>query len=203
MGLFRFFGSAATDDESKLAESTEITKQRIEVEVHEDPRFDSVAVLESAGVDATQRERVERTLELLNALPADASPQLRKNIVEASFKAFDISIKAIVDSADAEMVAFDGFIEQGHKHLTALREESLARVAQLEAEIAKIQRKLELATADQAKLDDWTAAAMNRVRPIASFFGDAARNSETRVANDRKGEHPATIIVDDSLLKTG
>jgi hypothetical protein len=199
MGLFRFFGSAPSEDESKIAESAEVAIPAAMNGAHEAPRFDAVAVLEAAGVDAKQRERVDRTLELLNALPADASPQLRKTVVEASLKAFDISIKAIVEAAGAEMSAFDGFIAGGHKQLDELKKQSLARIAELEAEIAKIQKRLEVATADQAMLDQSTIGAMDKVRPIPAFFGEAPRAP----ANDKKGDHPPSIIVDESMLKAG
>ncbi len=205
MGLFKFFGSAPSEEDQKLAEANEAAAQQNSgvVEAHKPPRFDGVAVLTAAGVDEKQRERVERTLELLGALPSDASPQLRKNIVEASLKAFDISIKAIVEAAGAEVNAFENYIAEGHKQLDELKNQSLQRIAELEAEIARVQNRLEVATADQAQLDEATINAMERVRPVLGFFGESMGKVDTRVANDKKGDHPPSIIVDESLLKTG
>jgi hypothetical protein len=204
MGLFKFFGSAPAEDEQKLDDIGAASAGNSGlVETHTPPRFDAVAVLQAAGVDDKQRERVERTLELLNALPADASPQLRKTVVEASLKAFDISIKAIVEAAGSEVTAFESFIGEGHKQLDELKAQSLARIAELQAEIARVQKRLEIATGDQASLDQATIAAMERVRPVLGFFGASMPGGETKVANDKKGDHPPSIIVDESLLKTG
>lgn len=206
MGLFRFFGSGTSDEQAEeitpeLNRKSLAPKQDI-ADAHRPPSFDAVSVLEASGVDAAQRERVDRTLELLNALPADASPQLRKNIVEASLKAFDISIKAIVESAGAELSAFDKFIASGHDQLAKLKAQSLARIAELEAEIASIKKQLEIATSDQASLDQATVSAMDRVRPIVGFFGAPPKSGELKVSND-KNEHPPSIIIDENLLKAG
>ncbi len=203
MSLFRIFGasSAAERDEEKAAENARDSKEKLvsAENKHQPPRFDGVAVLEAAGVAAEPREKVERTLELLKALPAETPAPVRKNIVEASFKAFDISIKAIVEAASAHVTAFDNYVAAGHKQLDALRKESEQRIAELEAEIYKIQKRLELATSDQASLDDATLAATDRVRPVLGFFADA----HGKVANDSKNSHPPSIIIDDSLTKTG
>lgn len=197
MGLFKFFGSTPPPEND--AKVIEPEAGAFPEQGREAPRFDAVAVLEAAQVDAKQRERVERTLELLAALPSDASPELRKSIVEASLKAFDISIKAIVEAASNELAAFEGFVEHGHRQLEALKQESLARIAELEAEIARIRKHLEVATADQAALDAATLLAADRVRPVLDFFGPT--DTQPIVTKD-KGPEPS-IIVDESLLKTG
>lgn len=202
MSLFRIFGaSAAEREEDKAAEAARDSKEKLvsPEPKHQPPRFDAVAVLEAAGVNGEQRERVERTLELLRALPAETPAAVRKNIVEASLKAFDISIKAIVEAASAEVSAFDQYIANGHKQLDALRKESEQRIAELEAEIAKIDKRLEVATADQASLDEATISATDRVRPVLGFFAE----SQSKVANDAKNSHPPSIIIDESLTKAG
>lgn len=204
MSLFRIFGasSAAEREEERAAEAARDSKEKLvasDLDKHQPPRFDAIAVLEAAGVGGEQRERVERTLELLRALPAETPAAVRKNIVEASLKAFDISIKAIVEAASAEVSAFDNYIASGHKQLDVLRNESEQRIAELEAEIAKIQKRLEVATSDQASLDEATDAASERVRPVLGFFAEA----HSKVANDSKNTHPPSIIIDESLTKAG
>jgi hypothetical protein len=200
MGLFRFFGSTPTEGDTKQEDvlGAKVVSHD-SPDAHEPPKFDAVAVLEAATVDAKQRERVNRTLELLNALPGDAPASVRKSIVEASLKAFDISIQAIVEAAGNEVSAFDAYIAHGHKQLEDLKKQSQARIAELEAEIAKIQKRLQVASADQASLDDATIHAMDKVRPILGFFGDAM----AKPANDQKAAHPPSIIIDDNMMKTG
>jgi hypothetical protein len=200
MSLFRFFGSTpppeATDDEGAAEAKPRASQPG---NGHVPPTFDVIEVLERAGVKAEQRERVDRTLELLSALPPETPALIRKNIVEASLKAFDISIKAIVEAAHSEIVAFDAFKAEGHKALEELRQESQQRIRELEGEIAEIRRHLEVESSDQASLDHATQQAIQRVQPVLSFFREPA----PKVDNDNRGEPTPSIIVDDSLTKTG
>jgi hypothetical protein len=207
MGLFKIFTSQPPDEERSEADgSGRDSKDKLarsgQIEAHQPPKFDKVAVLESAGVGQEQRERVDRTLELLRALPEETPAAVRKSIVEASLKAFDISIKAIVEAAGNELTAFDSYVSSGHKKLTELKNESEKRIAELEGEIAKIRRRLEVATSDQASLDQATLEEAGRVRPILGFFSGSTGNTG-RVANDANKDHPPSIIVDESLTRTG
>lgn len=204
MGLFKIFTSQPPDEDRSDSEVNRDSKDKLarsgQIEAHQPPKFDRVAVLESAGVGQEQRERVDRTLELLRSLPEETPASVRKSIVEASLKAFDISIKAIVEAAGSELTAFDAYVTSGHKKLTELKNESEKRIAELEGEIAKIRNRLELATSDQASLDQATLQEAARVRPILGFFSSA---STGRVANDANKDHPPSIIVDESLTRTG
>lgn len=208
MGLFRFFGSTPAaelvSDTGNHAQGSKGGSQVV-AQAHEPPKFEAVAVLETAGVDKAQRERVERTIELLGAMPADAGPQLRRGIVEASLKAFDISIKAIVEAARAEIVAFEAHITHGNAQLAALRKQSEEQIADLEQEIAGIRERLRVATADQAHLDEATVCARERVQPVLGFFNAAPPlpSHQGKVANDTQMDHPPSIIIDENLMKVG
>jgi hypothetical protein len=207
MGLFNIFTSQPPDEdrgdsENKDRESKDKLTRSGQIEAHQPPKFAKVSVLEAAGVGQEQRERVERTLELLRSLPVETPAAVRKSIVEASLKAFDISIKAIVEAASSELTAFDAYVSSGHKKLAELKGESEKRIAELEAEIGKIRNRLELATSDQAALDHATLEEAARVRPILGFFAAASANTG-KVANDANNDHPPSIIVDESLTRTG
>lgn len=170
MSLFRRFGvsSAAEREQERTAEVV----QRAEHDPgnRETPRFDALVVLEAATVGAEQRARVERMLELLSAMPAETPVSIRKGIVEASFKAFGISVDAILEAATAELGAFTAFMAAGHRQLDELQKQACERIAQLEADIAKIQRSLDVASSDQTALDQAAIAASERVRPVLAFF---------------------------------
>ncbi|MCC6473110.1 MAG: hypothetical protein IT514_05135 [Burkholderiales bacterium] len=169
MSLFGMFGA----EKAAEGEGDRAVQGSPGGEKHEPPRFDPIPVLEKAGVTTEQRDRVERTLELLKALPAESPAEVRKGIVEASLKAFDISIGAIVEAANAQLAAFRSFIATGHKQLDDQTRKSNERIAHLQAEIAKLQRQMEMATSDQATLDQAAIAASERVRPVLAFFGEA------------------------------
>ncbi len=204
MSLFRIFGASSPPerDEGKAGEAAKDNRTSLlpaAGDAHEAPRFDNVAVLEAAGVGVEQRQRVERTLELLRGLPTETPASVRKGIVAASLKAFDISIKAIVEAAVAELTAYDAFTRSGHKQLDDLTRTGRERIAQLQGEVEKIEKRLAVANSDQAVLDRAAFVASERVRPVLSFFSD----NPVKVANDTRDSHPPSIIIDESLTRAG
>lgn len=176
MSLFKVFSTSTSTDreEEKVAPS----------------HFDALAVLTAAGVGSEQREKVERAIALLRALVADTPADIGRQIVAASLKAFDISVPAIVEAATAEVAAFDAFLDHGHKQLGEVTKQGQSRVDQLQAEIAKIQKQLEVAKSDQAGLDQAALTASERIRPVLSFFSEPAMISAA-------SEKPASVIVAD------
>jgi len=164
MSLFRVFGASP---------STEREEEKPEL-----AHFDAHAVLTAAGVLPEHRERVERAIVLLRSLPAETPADVGKQIVEASLTAFDISVSAIVDAATAEVAAYDAFIASGHKQLDEVTKLGESRIAQLEADIAKVRKQLEVASFDQACLDKAAIEASERIRPVLRFFGEPVAVSE-------------------------
>src|SRR4051812_5184545 len=61
-------------------------------------QVDFEAVFNAAGVDAEERGRVARTVELLRSLPAGTDATVKKQIVEASLKAFGVPIEKIIEA---------------------------------------------------------------------------------------------------------
>src|SRR5664279_4607704 len=53
-------------------------------------RVDFPKVYEAAGLDSEEQGRVAKAAELLAALPAGTEPAIKKQIVEASLKAFGV-----------------------------------------------------------------------------------------------------------------
>ena len=54
-------------------------------------QVDFAAVFAAAGVDQEEQQRVARTTDLLRSLPAGTETAVKKQIVEASLKAFGVS----------------------------------------------------------------------------------------------------------------
>ena len=55
-------------------------------------------VFEAAGIPAEERDRVTKTRDLLATLPAETDPAVKKQIVEASLKAFGVPIDQIIET---------------------------------------------------------------------------------------------------------
>ncbi len=69
-------------------------------------------VFDAAGIDADERERVAKAQQLLSSLPAETPLTVRKQIVEASLKAFGVPIENIIEAGVAEIQALEGYIRK-------------------------------------------------------------------------------------------
>jgi hypothetical protein len=92
-------------------------------------QVDFDAVFEAAGIDADERERVAKATDLLASLPADTAVAVRKQIVEASLKAFGVPIDKIIEAGVSEIQALEGYIRTGAADTQKLLEESIPHPA--------------------------------------------------------------------------
>src|SRR5438034_11009032 len=66
-------------------------------------KVDYDQVFEAAGIDAEERDRVSRTLGLLESLPPGTDDTVRKQIVLASLRAFNVPIEKIIEAGAADL----------------------------------------------------------------------------------------------------
>ncbi|HKG12977.1 MAG TPA: hypothetical protein VKB12_06550, partial [Pyrinomonadaceae bacterium] len=111
-------------------------------------QVDFEAVFDAAGVDAEERARVARTVELLRSLPAGTDAGVKKQIVEASLKAFGVPIEKIIEAGVEEVQALDGYIRNGAADNEKLMQESDARIKQYEEEIRNIRAIMQQSVAE-------------------------------------------------------
>ena len=76
-------------------------------------RVDFPKVYAAAGVDADEQGRVDKAAELLGALPAATDAAVKKQIVEASLRAFGIPIDKIIEAGVQAIQALEGYIRAG------------------------------------------------------------------------------------------
>ena len=95
-------------------------------------QVDFAAVFIAAGVDQEEQQRVARTTDLLRSLPAGTDAAVKKQIVEASLKAFGVPIEKIIEATVEEIQALDGYIRNGAADNEKLIQESDARIKQYE-----------------------------------------------------------------------
>lgn len=135
-------------------------------------KIDFDAIFKQGGLDPAGLEKVNKAETLLKGLP-DATPvDVKKQIVEASLKAFGIDIVTIIQATNTQLQALDLYVkvnsEQTAKAISAAEEQIKQhneKIAALRADIDK--RNASLASA--------SAAAMARkadVEKILSFFGN-------------------------------
>jgi hypothetical protein len=131
-------------------------------------------VFGAAGIDADERERVAKAQQLLGSLPAETPTAVKKQIVEASLKAFGVPIDNIIETGVAEIQALEVYIRKSAGDTQLLLEEANRRIAQFEEEIKKLRVVMERQTLDQQSVTAACNAKKLDVQRVLEFFGQEA-----------------------------
>lgn len=144
-------------------------------------QVDFEGVFDAAGIDREERSRVARAGELLASLPADTPVAARKQIVEASLKAFGVPIDKIIETGVEEIQALEAYIRGGAADTQKLLEESTQRIRQYEDEIKNIRRVQEQRVQEQQAAAAACNARKLEVQHVLEFFG---QETVARVVRD-------------------
>lgn len=131
-------------------------------------------VYRSAEISDVEQERVEKAVTLLQSLPSETPREVKKQIVEASMKAFGIPVDEIIEAGVAEIQALDAYIKHGERHTQEVLTDAAARVQKLEAEITEVRRLMELQVNTQQSLTRASNEQKLRVQSVLEFFGQEA-----------------------------
>jgi hypothetical protein len=137
-------------------------------------KVDFPAVYASAGVDAEEQERVEKAAGLLRSLPEGTDPAVKKQIVEASLKAFGVEIAKIIEAGVQEIQALEAYIQAGAGDTQLVLQESQQRIAQLESEIRHIRQVMEERVAEQNGVIRSCNDKKLDIQRVLEFFGQEA-----------------------------
>lgn len=137
-------------------------------------KVDFESVFESAGVDKEERERVAKAIALVHSLPAETDVTVKKQIVEASLKAFGVPIEKIIEAGAAEIQALEFYIRGGAGDTEKLLGESAERIARYEEEIKNIRRIMEERVQEQQAVVKLCNEQKLEVQQILEFFGQDA-----------------------------
>ncbi|MFO0759163.1 MAG: hypothetical protein U0359_21905 [Byssovorax sp.] len=134
-------------------------------------------VYRAADIGPDEQERVEKTLNLIQSLPTDTPKDVKKQIVEASMKAFGIPRDQIIETGVQQIQALDAFIQHGAQHTQSVLSDAQARIQKLEHEIGEIRRLMELQVSTQQQLAKSTNEQKLHIQAVLEFFGqeDVAR----------------------------
>jgi hypothetical protein len=134
--------------------------------------FDNV--FEAAGIDAEQRERVSRTLSLLTDLPPGTDDTVKKQIVMASLRAFNVPVEKIIESGAQELQALEAYIRAGAADVEKVTTEADQRIKQYEDEIAKLKIVMQQRVDEQNKVMASCNSKKLDVQKVLEFFGQEA-----------------------------
>jgi hypothetical protein len=137
-------------------------------------KVDFEQVFQAAGIDEEERQRVGRTLELLNSLPPGTDETVKKQIVMASLKAFGVPIDKIIEAGAAELQALEGYIRAGAADTSKVAEEAEQRIKQYEEEIVKLKTVMQERVQEQQSVIQSCNARKLDVQKVLEFFGQEA-----------------------------
>lgn len=147
---------------------------------------DFEAVYDAAGVDAEERSRVAKALELLGSLPAETPAATKKAIVEAALGAFGVSTELIIEAAVEEMEALESFIRAGQGQTQNTLTEASHRITELDAEVKRLRQAMDDAMAEQRARAAAANAQKLEVQKVLEFFG---REAVARVVRESPKLH--------------
>lgn len=167
-------GGASASSQSAMGPEAAAAIFRTEPPAAPGGRVDFEAVFEAAGIDADERQRVAKAAELLAGLPVDAAVAVKKQIVEASLRAFGVSIDKIIEDGVSEIQALEAYIRAGAADTEQLLQESARRIEQYEDEIKRIRVVMEQRVQEHQGVQASCNEKKLQVQQILEFFGQEA-----------------------------
>ncbi len=137
-------------------------------------RVDFDAVFDAAGIDRDMREHAAKAADLLNTLPTQADPAVKKQIVEASLKAFGVPIAKIIEAGVHEVQALEGYIQADARDTRKVIEESQRRIAQHEQEVTQIRTVMAQRSDEQQAVIKACNDRKLEIQRVLEFFGQEA-----------------------------
>jgi hypothetical protein len=137
-------------------------------------QVDFAGVYRAAGVSDEQRDRVEKAMGLLKTLPAETPKEVKRQIVEASLKAFGFPVDQIIEAGAMEIQALELYIQAGQRDTQSLLGDAQKRMEELNAEIARVKKVMEDQVAAQYALTQSCNQQKLAVQEVLEFFGQEA-----------------------------
>ena len=134
-------------------------------------QVDYPAVFRAAGIADDEQARIDKARTLLGTLPTETPREVKRQIVEASLKAFGYPVEKIIETGAQEIQALEVYIQAGQKDTQALLVQSQQRLEELNAEIARVKQVMEEQVASQYALANACNQEKLRVQEVLEFFG--------------------------------
>jgi hypothetical protein len=135
---------------------------------------DFPAVFRAAGLGDDEQGRIDKAMTLLKTLPAETPKEVKKQIVEASLKAFGYPVEQIIEAGAQEIQALEVYIQAGQRDTQTLLQQSQQRLAELEAEAARVKQVMEQQVTAQTALAQACNGQKLKVQEVLEFFGQEA-----------------------------
>lgn len=132
--------------------------------------LDFEAIFRGAGMDPAELDRVKKAEELLRSLP-DATPvAVKKQIVEASLKAFGFEIDKILLAASNQKRALDAYVKVNETSTAKAIEDAQKQIQSLTEKIAGLRTDIEKRTHTLSSVSQSAQARKADVQKVIDFF---------------------------------
>ena len=134
-------------------------------------QVDFDGVLDAGGVDATERDLFAKAQSLLGSLPPGTDPAVRRQIVEASLKAFGVPVDKIIEAGVESIQALEGYLRKTAADTASTARDVQALVADYEAKIAEVRQILDRKLQEQASVQTSCNSKKLEIQKVLEFFG--------------------------------
>ena len=136
-----------------------------------DGHVDFDAVFDQAGVDATARGRIAQARQLLGNLPAETPILVKRQIVDASLKAFGVPTDEIIEAGVASIEALESYNRTGQSQTQGTLSAATEQIAELEQRIAALKADMQASVATQEQRARAANEKKLEVQKVLEFFG--------------------------------
>jgi hypothetical protein len=137
-------------------------------------KVDFDGVFKAAGISAEERDRFAKAGTLLESLPPETDPVVRKRIVEASLKAFGVPIDKIIEAGAQSIQALEGYLQIQTSGMKKFAEEAQTLIADYEEKIRQARELLTRRIADQQAVQKACNDRKLDIQKVLEFFGQEA-----------------------------
>lgn len=132
------------------------------------------AVFKTSGLDASELDRVRKAEELLKGLPEATPVDIKRQIVEASLKAFGFDVTKIVGAAQTQLKALDTYVRLNEQATVKAITDATAQIAQLEDKVISLRADITKRTETLASLAAAADGRKGQVHRVLEFFNSPA-----------------------------
>lgn len=138
-------------------------------------QVDFDAVFKTAGMDGGDLDRVRKAEELLKGLPAATPVDVKRQIVEASLKAFGFDIAKIIGAAQSQLKALDTYVRLNEQQSAKSIADAQAHIASLEDKIISLKVDITKRTEQLASIAAAADARKVQVQQVLEFFNTSVK----------------------------
>ncbi len=127
-------------------------------------------IFKDAGMDVADLDRVKKAEDLLKGLPESTPQDVKRQIVEASLKAFGFELDKIVSAANNQKKALDTYLRVNEQATAKAITEAENQIKVLHDKIAAMKADIEKRTKHLGSLSEAAANRKNQVQKVIEFF---------------------------------